>query len=340
MRPDKAPAPGSLPQTRTELQAWVRERLRLAGALETALLAAIEAVFTRHERLWQEAKQEAIQALSAGFADKMTKVKHELSARDATVSSISRYFEQLVADLTDKTHRDPKTKLMNFGRFTEQLESFLALEQRGRWCAIGLVDITGFKWYNDALGHAIGDRIIERVAHLLREQVRSDDLIAQERLDAHSQDLHARFGGDEFCFLIPDLAEYHQAYAIAERFREAVERYDWTIEDRRLAAQPVRVDVGVVCLRLGRVAERRFIARRLASALITQADKLMYEAKGERASHIYIVRVKVENGELTRINDDEPAAASPPNTTTASETPSATTAPSETPSASVDVRPR
>jgi len=309
MRPEKAPIPGTAPQTRTELQSWIREQLHLPSPVETALLAAIDAVFTRHERLWQESKQEAIQALSTGFADKMNKVKHELSARDATVSSISRYFEKLVADLTDKTHRDPKTKLMNFGRFTEQLESFLALEQRGRWCAIGLVDITAFKWYNDALGHAVGDRIIERVAHLLREQVRSDDLIAQERLDARSQDLHARFGGDEFCFLIPDLAEYHQAYAIAERFREAVERYDWTIEDRRLAAQPVRVDVGVVCLQLGRVAERRFIARRLASSLISQADKLMYEAKGERASHIYIVRVRVENGELLRISDAEPPSA-------------------------------
>src|SRR5438034_2033078 len=241
MQPEKAPDSGSIPQTRTELQAWVREQLKLAMAVENALLAAIDAVFTRHERLWQESKQEAIQALSAGFTDKLTNVKRELSARDATVSSISRYFEQLVADLTDKTHRDPKTKLMNFGRFTEQLESFLALEQRGRWCAIGLVDITAFKWYNDALGHAVGDRIIERVAHLLREQVRSDDLIAQERLDSRSQDLHARFGGDEFCFLIPDLAEYHEAYAVGERFREAVQRYDWTQDDRRLAAQPVGV---------------------------------------------------------------------------------------------------
>jgi diguanylate cyclase (GGDEF)-like protein len=232
-------------------------------------------------------------------------VKNELNARDATVSSISRYFEQLVADLTDKSHRDPKTKLMNFGRFTEQLESFLALEQRGRWCAVGLVDITGFKWYNDALGHAVGDRIIERVAQILREQVRSDDLIAQERPGNPQKDLHARFGGDEFCFLIPDLAEYHQAYAVAERFREAVERYDWTAEDRRLAVQPVRVDVGVVCLALGRVADRRFIARRLSSALIQRADKLMYEAKGERASHIYMVRVRVDNGELIEITDPE-----------------------------------
>src|SRR5205823_2953690 len=176
-------------------------------------------------------KSEAIQALSSGFADKMAHVKTELSAKEATVSSISRYFEGLVADLTDKSHRDPKTKLMNFARFTEQLESFLALEQRGRWCAVGLVDITGFKWYNDALGHAVGDRIIERVASILREQVRSDDLLAQERPDGGGEDLHARFGGDEFCFLIPDLAEDRQAHAIGERFREAVEQFDWTQED-------------------------------------------------------------------------------------------------------------
>src|SRR6266545_4179002 len=306
MRHEKVtPLPTVQPQTRHDLQAWVREHLHLPSHLETSLLAAIDAVFTRHERLWQESKQEAIQALSAGFAEKMARVKTELSARDATVSSISRYFEALVADLTDKSHRDPKTKLMNFGRFTEQLESFLALEQRGRWCAVGLVDITGFKWYNDALGHSVGDRIIERVATLLREQVRSDDLIAQERLGPRSQDLHARFGGDEFCFLTPDLAECHQAHAIGERFREAVERFDWTLEDRRLAVQPVHVDVGVVCLWLGRVADRRFIARRLAADLIQRADRLMYEAKGQRASHIYLLRMKIEDGALVEFADDQ-----------------------------------
>src|SRR5262249_11899087 len=159
-----------------ELQQWIRDTLRLSPQLESTLLDAIDAVFTRHERLWQESKHEAIQALSAGFADKMARVQTELSAQGATASSNPRYFQALVADLTDKSHRDPKTKLMNFGRFTEQLESLLALEQRGRWCAVGLVDITGFKWYNDALGHAVGDRIIERVAQILREQARSDDL--------------------------------------------------------------------------------------------------------------------------------------------------------------------
>src|SRR5712691_3112668 len=239
----------------------------------------------------------------------LPQTRSELQDKDATVSSISRYFEQLVADLTDKTNHDPKTKLLNFGHFSEQLESFLALEQRGRWCAIGLVDITGFKWYNDALGHAVGDRIIERVAHLLRQQVRSDDVISRERLGARTNELHARFGGDEFCFMIRNLAEYGQAYAIGERFREAVEQYDWTREDCRLVAQPVRVDVGVVCLWLGHVAKRHSIARRLSTDLMQRADKLMYDAKGERVSHIHLLLTRIDHGELIEMSDAEQRAA-------------------------------
>jgi GGDEF domain-containing protein len=299
------------PQTFHELQMWMREHLGLTPELEASLSEAVEAVFSRHERLWQESKQDAIQALSTGFAEKMARVQRELSAKDATVSSIAHYFEQLVADLTDKSHRDPKTKLINLGHFTHQLESFLSLEQRGRWCAVGLVDIANFKRYNDTLGHQVGDRIIERVAQLLREQVRSVDLIAQESLGKDSvlngvgRDLHARFGGDEFCFLIPDLAEGRQAYAVGERFRAAVAGYDWSLEDVRLAANPPRVDVGVVCLWLGRMADRRFVARHLAGALIQRADQLMYQAKNERASRIQMVTARIVDGKLSETSGPE-----------------------------------
>lgn len=310
MRPQRVTKNQFLPQTRNELHVWVRQHLELPANLEMSLLEAFDSVFTRHERLWQESKHEAIQALSAGFAEKMAQVTHELQAKDATTSSIASYFEQLVADLTDKSQRDPKTKLMNFARFTDQLESFLALEQRGRWCAVGLVDITQFKWYNDALGHAVGDRIIFRVAQILREQVRSEDLLAQERPTRGTRELHARFGGDEFCFLIPDLAEDQQAHAIGERFREAVSRYDWTAEDPRLVVKPVGVDVGVVCLRLGPVAERRFMAREIADALIRRADELMYEAKSAGAGRIQFMRARLEGHEILNADlgpHDEPA---------------------------------
>jgi diguanylate cyclase (GGDEF)-like protein len=292
----------STPETRSDLQRWVRGHLPLSTSHEQALLEAIDGVFLQHERLWQQSKQEAIQAVSVGFTERLNRVRQELSARDATVSSNSKYFEELVADLTDKVHRDPKTRLMNFRRFIEQLEAFLALEQRGRWCAVGLVDITSFKWYNDQLGHALGDKIIDRVARLLREQVRSEDLIAQESTELKTPELHARFGGDEFCFLIPDLDHFSAAWVIAERFREAVERYDWTLEDPRLQEKPVNVDVGIVCLLLGPVNDRRPYARQIAHDLLARADRAMYIAKMEKAQHVEPVRVRVDDGVLAELS--------------------------------------
>src|SRR5262249_6821186 len=98
---------------------------------------------------------------------------------------------------------------------------------------------------------------------------------------------------------------------VAERFREAVECYDWTLEDRRLVAQPVRVDVGVVCMWLGRVADRRFIARRLAADLIQRADALMYAAQSERARHIYLRKTRLENGALVVASEGAPSLDEP-----------------------------
>ena len=130
-------------------------------------------------QLIEESKHDAIRALSEGFAAKMERLQRQLSEKDVTVSNIARYFEEVVADLTEKSHRDPKTKLLNFDWFMERVESFLAVEQRVRWCGVGVVDITSFKWYNDTLGHALGDRIIERVARILSDQIRSEDFLAR-----------------------------------------------------------------------------------------------------------------------------------------------------------------
>ena len=58
---------GVTPQTRSELHQWVRDRMHLPAGHEQALLDAIDNVFIKHERLWQQSKQEAIQAVSAGF---------------------------------------------------------------------------------------------------------------------------------------------------------------------------------------------------------------------------------------------------------------------------------
>ncbi len=286
-----------LPRNTAELRTWVVDHLGLSDDRVTELVRAIDSVVAGQRQLIEESKLDAIRALTEGFAAKMERLQQQLSEKDVTVSNIARYFEEVVAGLTEKSHRDPKTKLLNFDWFMERVESFLAVEQRVRWCGVGVVDISNFKSYNDTLGHAVGDRIIERVARILSDQIRSEDFLALERRGT-SRDLHARFGGDEFCFLIPDLPGCAEAVEIAERFKASVEGFDWSREDSRLAERPVRVDVGVVCLRLGPVVERRGVARKLAAELIHRADTLMYDAKGRHSSQVHRSAVRVENGEL------------------------------------------
>ena len=298
-------------RTTAELREWIQTHLGLEPVSAAELVERIEEVMARQRQLVEESKHDAIRALSEGFAAKMERLQRQLTEKDVTVSNIARYFEEVVAELTDKSHRDPKTKLLNFDWFMERVESFLAVEQRVRWCGVGVVDINSFKWYNDNLGHAIGDRIIEGVAHILADQIRSQDFLAVER--GEGRDLHARFGGDEFCFLIPDLPGWSQAVEIAGRFKSAVESHDWSREDRRLATRPVNVDVGVVCLRIGPIAERRGVARKLAAELIQRADKLMYDAKGRKSEHVHCTAVRVSNGHLVDLTlahgeEEEPPA--------------------------------
>jgi len=283
-------------RTTAELRSWVTDQLGLTPERAAELLRRIEDVVARQRQLTEESKHDAIRALSEGFAAKMERLQRQLTEKDVTVSNIARYFEDVVAELTDKSHRDPKTKLLNFDWFMERVESYLAVEQRVRWCGVGVVDINSFKWYNDNLGHAVGDKIIEGVAHILADQIRSQDFLAVER--GEGRDLHARFGGDEFCFLIPDLPGCGQAVDIASRFKRAVESHDWSREEARLASRPVNVDVGVVCLRIGPVSERRGVARKLAAELIQRADKLMYDAKGRKSVHVHCTAVRVANGHL------------------------------------------
>jgi len=298
------PDDGEQPRTTAELRAWVLAELPLSTDQTHQLLEMIDGTVARQRQLVEESKHEAMRAMSEGFAAKMERLQRQLTEKDVTVSNIARYFEEVVAELTEKSHRDPKTKLLNFDWFMERLESFLAVEQRVRWCGVGVVDITSFKWYNDTLGHAVGDRIIEGVAHVLSDQIRSEDFLAMER-GGEARDLHARFGGDEFCFLIPDLPGCAEALEIAQRFKSAVEAHDWTQDERRLASRPVQVDVGVVCLRLGPVAERRGVARKLAAELIQRADKLMYEAKGNQSPHVHPAAVRVVHGNLADIPNQD-----------------------------------
>ena len=197
---------------------WIRDELPLSEEQVARLVGAIERVLAGQRQLVEESKHDAIHALSEGFAEKLSRLQGQLTEKDVTVSNIARYFEEVVAGLTEKSHRDPKTKLLNFDWFMERLESFLS-SSSGSAGAASASSIstassgTTTRWATpSATGSSSGWRASSRI--------RSDreDFLALER-GGDTRDLHARFGGDEFCFLIPDLPGCPEAVEIADRFK-------------------------------------------------------------------------------------------------------------------------
>src|SRR3954471_826188 len=105
------------------LRDWVQHALGLDTERAAELLQRIDEVVATQRQLVEESKHDAIRALSEGFAAKLERLQRQLTEKDVTVSNIARYFEDVVAELTDKSHRDPKTKLLNFDWFMERAES-------------------------------------------------------------------------------------------------------------------------------------------------------------------------------------------------------------------------
>src|SRR5512144_3092791 len=105
IRPDDADSPAAgPPRTAAELREWLRARFAFAQHEEQEIFEAIDQVLGRQRQLIEESKRDAIRALSEGFADKMQRLQKQLTEKDITVSNIARYFEEVVAELTEKSH--------------------------------------------------------------------------------------------------------------------------------------------------------------------------------------------------------------------------------------------
>jgi diguanylate cyclase (GGDEF)-like protein len=111
-----------------------------------------------------------------------------------------------------------------------------------------LLDIDGFKAFNDTYGHLKGDVVLKIIARIFTTQLRVSDTIA-------------RFGGDEFVVILPE-TNRRKALAIAERIRHAVSA-------RSFGSARLSVSVGVSAYRSGLTPEQ----------LLDEADRDMYRRK-------------------------------------------------------------
>lgn len=146
--------------------------------------------------------------------------------------------------------RDPLTGCLNRRSFFERFEAaFESANRYGHSLACMMIDLDNFKSVNDRYGHSVGDQVLRGLGDLLRE-------IAGESEEV------CRYGGEEFCVLLPhhDIAK---AVETAERIREAVSA-------RQFAGLEVSVSAGVSALAQG---------SRTIEELLDRADKALYVAK-------------------------------------------------------------
>lgn len=128
------------------------------------------------------------------------------TARDITEQ---KAYEQ---QLTYQAEHDSLTGLYNRHYFQEELERLVARVARsGASAALLYIDLDQFKYINDTLGHAAGDRLLLEATYLLREHVREGDLLA-------------RFGGDEFTLLFYNI-DAEDAEISAQKIRKLFEDY-------------------------------------------------------------------------------------------------------------------
>ena len=122
----------------------------------------------------------------------------------AGMASIAIEHRRLTDRLSYQAQHDALTGLPNRFLLGDRLEHAIAYANRHRsGLAVLLIDLDGFKYINDSLGHQAGDEVLVEVSHRLRSVTRQVDTVA-------------RIGGDEFCLVSSDVRDVDDALKIAQ----------------------------------------------------------------------------------------------------------------------------
>ena len=153
---------------------------------------------------------------------------------------------------------DSLTGVFNRRAFMERAEKEFAIAQRNKTpLALVICDIDFFKRINDEFGHPTGDSVLVDVAQLLESRLRKQDTLG-------------RYGGEEFCILLPSTDELG-AMAVAETLRSTVESTPLATERNSISAT---ISIGVtVCPASCANCDKGFYK------LLDDADASLYQAK-------------------------------------------------------------
>lgn len=174
---------------------------------------------------------------------------------------------RLLRKVQESARRDGLTGVLNRRALDEEASRLLEVCHRQRIpCALAMIDLDHFKDLNDRFGHAAGDAALRHIANLLQGELRKADLLG-------------RYGGEEFCILMPG-TPLELARGVAERLRERATHCGPTWNGQAL---PLTFSLGLACSEGLGAADY--------PALQGRADRCLYQAKQRGRD-----RVEIEGG--------------------------------------------
>jgi diguanylate cyclase (GGDEF)-like protein len=192
-------------------------------------------------------------------------------AKDAEIAVISdalnttiKAIKERDAALRKMAERDPLTDLVNRAIFRRELENEIEHASHDAVSsAMFFIDLDQFKYINDTLGHPAGDKLLIRVAELLRSRVRDKDVVS-------------RFGGDEFTVLARNVSR-ENAMEMGRSFNQIMRDMRLVEGDKVLS---VNCSIGIAMIEPG---------RHTAEEVMAHADMACFEAKshGRNRMHMY-----------------------------------------------------
>jgi len=166
--------------------------------------------------------------------------------------------------LSALSRTDSLTGLLNHGAWKDHLEiefQRCCREQQG--AAIALIDIDHFKLINDTYGHVTGDIVLRQLGKVLRQNLRATDLAG-------------RYGGDEFCVILPGMP-LNRATEVMDALRDRFNALAYA-QDPSLRAS---LSIGLAPYQPGHADSTRWL---------NEADLALYEAKSSGRNRVSSVQ--------------------------------------------------
>ncbi len=228
----------------------------LIGLL-AGLLIALYIIFPikKLEKGVEEIKKDTKYRIKIKRKDEFGKFAETFNDLATQLTEELKKYEKLYQEATE----DGLTKLMVRKYYMETLKSELEnAKKEKRPTSLFMTDIDHFKKFNDTYGHQTGDIVLAEVAKVLRKNLRTNRV---------RNDVAGRYGGEEFCVLLPDTKK-EEALKAAERIRKEIE--DMVVKSTDGKDLKVTISIGVATQDDSDIEPEKLIER---------ADNALYNSK-------------------------------------------------------------